>query len=78
MMQVSLAVEGEDVDAVRFARRGCGLAGERAAQRFPLVPGLTVPIAIAKLAVVVDSEELALSAIAPRRDGCAPLKRAAE
>jgi len=78
MVQPSVAVEGKDIDPVRVASRGRRLAGEGAAERLPLVPACAVPIAIAKLSVVVDGEELALSAIAPRRDGRAPIERAAE
>ena len=78
MVEASVAVEGEDIDAVRISGGGRGLAGERAAERLPLVPPLAVPIAIAKLAIVVDGEELALSAITPRCDGRAALERAAE
>lgn len=78
VVQASVPVEREDVDPIRVASRGCGLAGERAAQRLPLVPALAVPVPIAKLAVIVDGEELALSAITPRRDGRAPLERAAK
>ena len=78
MVQASIAVEGEHVDAVRVASRRRGLAGEAAAERLPVVPARAIPVAIAKLSVVVDGEELALSAIAPRRDGRAPYERAAE
>lgn len=78
MSKAAVAVEGEDVDAVRAASRGRGLAGEGAAERLPLVPALAVPVPIAKLTVVVDGEELALPAVAPRRDGRAPYERAAE
>src|SRR5207253_7273680 len=70
--------EREDVDAVRALRRRGRLAGEAAAQRFPIVPRGSVPVAVTKLTVVVDGEEFALSAITPRRDGSARDERAAE
>ncbi len=69
MVEAAVRIEGEDVDAVSVASRGRGMAGEGAAERLPLVPARAVPVAIAQLSVVVDSEELALSAITPRRDG---------
>jgi len=78
MVQAPIAVEGEHIDAVRVASRGRGLAGECATERFPLVPARAIPVAIAKLSIVVDGEELALSAITPRRDGRTPNERAAE
>ena len=78
MIESTLTVECEDVDAVCVASGGSGLAGEGPAERFPIVPAFAVPVAIAKLPIVVDGEELALSAITPRRDGRAPLERAAQ
>lgn len=71
-------VEREDIDPIRVASGRRGLAGEGPPERLPLVPAPAVPIAIAKLSVVVDGEDLALSAIAPRRNGGAPLERAAQ
>jgi len=78
MVEAAVTAEREHVDAIRIASRRRGLAAERAPERLPLVPALAVPVPIAKLAVVVDGEELALSAITPRRDGRAPLERAAQ
>jgi len=78
LVQAPVAVECEHIDAVRVTSRSRGLAGEAAAERLPVMPARPVPIAIAKLSIVVDGEELALSAIAPRRDGRAPHERAAQ
>src|SRR2546421_430407 len=49
------AVGGDrkDVDAVGVASRGGRLSNECAAQRFPLVPALAVPVAVPDLAVLV-------------------------
>lgn len=69
MPEPAVGSEREDVDAVRAAGRGRGLAGEAGSERFPVMPVGSVPVPVAKLAVVVDGEELALSAITPRRDG---------
>ena len=78
MIEATVSVECEDIDAVGVASGGGRLAREAPAERFPLVPALTVPVAIANIAIVVDGEELALSAITPRRDGRAPLERSAQ
>ena len=76
--QLAVGPEGEDVDPVRAASRGGRLSDEAAAQGLPGVPVPAVPVAVTKLAVVVDGEDLTLSAIAPRRDGRARSERAAE
>ena len=62
--------------AVRTCGRGAGWPVKAASDSHSCHP--CRPIAIAKLSVVVDGEELALSAIAPRRDGRAPYERAAK
>src|SRR5258708_4943896 len=74
----AVGTEGEDVDAVGAARRCRGLAGEGRSERLPVMPVRTVPVAIPQLAIVVDGEELALSAIAPRRHAPARDERAAK
>jgi len=65
MAQSAIDAEREDIDAIRVTSRGRRLAGEPGAERFPVMPARSVPVPVTKLAVVVDGEELALSAIAP-------------
>ena len=78
MAQQAVCPEGQDIDAIRPARRGRGLPGETGAEGFPVMPARAIPVAVAQFTVVVDGEELALSAIPPRRDGRARCEGAAK
>src|SRR5256885_1803505 len=76
--QDAIRADGKYVDAIGIACRGRRLSGECAAQRFPGVPGLSIPVAIPDLAVVVYGEDLGLSGVAQRRGGGSGAGRAAE
>src|SRR5438132_274110 len=78
MAEHSVGPDREHVDAVGIARRGGRLTREHATEGFPHVPGLSVPVAVPDLAVVVYREDLGLACRAPRRGGGSGAERAAE
>jgi len=71
-----VGADGEHIDALGVAGRGGWLPSKRAAEGFPLVPALPVPITVPDLAVLVESEDLGLAGGAPRRGGGAGAGRA--
>src|SRR5438477_1344512 len=78
MAQHAVGPDREHIDAIGVPRRGGRMAHERAAERFPRVPGLSVPVAVPDLAVLVKSEHLGLAGGAPRHGGGSGAERAAE
>src|SRR6184192_745717 len=78
MAQYPVGADREHVDPVGVPRRGGRVSRERAAECLPRMPGLSVPVAIPDLAVLVKSEDLGLAGRAPRRGGDSGTERAAE
>src|SRR5256712_2494810 len=74
----SVRADREHVDPVGVPRRGGRVSREGAAERLPRVPGLSVPVAVPDLAVLLKSEDLGLAGCAPRRGGSSGAERAAE
>src|SRR5947199_6446258 len=67
MAQYPVGADREHVDPVGVPRRGGRVSRERAAERLPRVPGLSVPVAVPDLVILVKSEGLGLAGRAP---GC--------
>src|SRR5438132_491160 len=78
MAQYPVGADREHVDPVGIPRRGGRVSRERAAERLPRMPGLSVPVAVPDLAVLVKSEDLGLAGRAPRHGGDSGTERAAE
>src|SRR5207244_6168865 len=78
MAQYPVGADLVHVDPVGVPRRGGRVSRERAAERLPRVPRLSVPVAVPDLAVLLKSEDLGLAGCAPRRGGSSGAERAAE
>src|SRR2546430_10750651 len=78
MAQYPVGADREHVDTIGVPRRGGRVTRERAAERLPRMPRLSVPVAVPDLAILVKTEDLGLAGRAPRRGGGSATERAAQ